>query len=201
MKPIIICIAGGSGSGKTTLADKIKEQYINQVLIIKLDDYYKDQSHLSFDEREKTNYDHPDAFDYDLFSKQIIMLKNNEPIKKPIYDFPCHNRSNKTEEIEAKRIIIIEGIYVLADERIRNLADILIYVDTDADVRFIRRLKRDMKERGRTMDSVINQYLSTVKPMHDQFIEPSKKYAHIIIPEGYNDVALDLLMSKIKSIL
>ncbi|MCD8027631.1 MAG: uridine kinase [Erysipelotrichaceae bacterium] len=201
---VIIGIAGGSASGKTSIAlqlyDYFKGQH--QVRIIKQDDYYKDQSHLSFEERVKTNYDHPFAFDTDLLVHQLKQLKNKETIEKPTYDYTLHTRSDVTETVEGRDVIIVEGIFVLAEEKVRDICDILVYVDTASDIRFIRRLKRDIEERGRSLDSVCNQYLNTVRPMHETFIEPSKKYAHIIIPEGGNNyVAIDLLITKIKSIV
>ena len=154
------------------------------------------------EERVKTNYDHPFAFDNDLLVSDLRKLKQKQRIEKPTYDYAKHTRSDITEVIEDRDVIILEGIFVLAEEEVRNLCDILIYVDTDADIRFIRRLRRDVEERARTVDSVCNQYLETVRPMHEQFIEPSKKYAHIIIPEGgTNTVAIDLLITKISSIL
>ena len=200
----IIAIAGGSASGKTTIASQLYDYFKgqHQVVVIRMDDYYKDQSHLTMEERQKTNYDHPHAFDNELFVQHIQQLKEGFSIEKPTYDYAMHNRSNKIEIIEPRDILILEGIFVLAEERIRELADILIYVDTESDVRFIRRLKRDVLERGRTVDSVCEQYLTTVKPMHDQFVEPSKKYAHMIIPEGGNNhVAVDILITKMKSFL
>ena len=200
----VIAIAGGSASGKTTIANQLYDYFKGQhnVVIIRQDDYYKDQSHLSMEERVKTNYDHPFAFDNDLFVSHIKQLKQRCSIEKPTYDYAMHNRSTKVEIVEPRDIIILEGIFVLAEEKIREISDILIYVDTESDVRFIRRLKRDVEERGRSVDSVCNQYLSTVKPMHDQFIEPSKKYAHMIIPEGGNNhVAVDILITKMKSLL
>lgn len=203
-KAIIIGIAGGSASGKTSIALQLYDFFKgnHQVRIIKQDDYYKDQSHLSFEERTKTNYDHPFAFDTDLLVEQLAQLKNKQTIQKPTYDYTQHTRSTITETVEGRDVIILEGIFVLAEEAVRKMCDILVYVDTDSDIRFIRRLKRDIKERGRSLDSVCNQYLNTVRPMHEQFIEPSKKYAHIIIPEGGNNhVAVDLLMTKIKSIV
>ncbi|MCD7949964.1 MAG: uridine kinase [Erysipelotrichaceae bacterium] len=201
---VIIGIAGGSASGKTSIAlqlyDYFKGQH--QVRIIKQDDYYKDQSNLSFEERVKTNYDHPFAFDTDLLVEQLKQLKNKETIEKPTYDYTLHTHSDITETVEGRDVIIVEGIFVLAEEKVRDICDILVYVDTASDIRFIRRLKRDIEERGRSLDSVCNQYLNTVRPMHETFIEPSKKYAHIIIPEGGNNyVAIDLLITKIKSIV
>ena len=201
---IIIGIAGGSASGKTSIAMQLYDYFKgnHKVKIIKQDDYYKDQSHLTFEERVKTNYDHPLAFDTDLLVDHLKKLKNKETIEKPTYDYTLHTRSNITETVEGRDVIILEGIFVLAEEKVRALCDILVYVDTASDIRFIRRLKRDIEERGRSVDSVCNQYLNTVRPMHERFIEPSKKYAHIIIPEGgSNHVAVDLLITKIKSIV
>lgn len=201
---IIIGIAGGSASGKISIAMQLYDYFKgnHKVKIIKQDDYYKDQSHLTFEERVKTNYDHPLAFDTDLLVDHLKKLKNKETIEKPTYDYTLHTRSNITETVEGRDVIILEGIFVLAEEKVRALCDILVYVDTASDIRFIRRLKRDIEERGRSVDSVCNQYLNTVRPMHEQFIEPSKKYAHIIIPEGgSNHVAVDLLITKIKSIV
>lgn len=201
---VIIGIAGGSASGKTSIAKQLYDYFKghHKVKILKQDDYYKDQSHLSFEERAKTNYDHPFAFDTDLLVEHLKKLKKKERIEKPTYDYTLHTRSSVTEVIEKRDVIILEGIFVLAEPSIRELCDILVYVDTDSDIRFIRRLKRDIEERGRSLQSVCDQYLTTVRPMHEQFIEPSKKYAHIIIPEGgSNLVAVDLLTTKIKSII
>lgn len=203
-KTVIIGIAGGSASGKTSIARQLYEafQEYQKVTIIKQDDYYKDQGHLSMEERVKTNYDHPFAFDTDLLVEQLQQLKNNQTINKPTYDYTLHTRSEVCETIEPRDVILLEGIFVLAEEKIRDICDILVYVDTDSDIRFIRRLKRDMNERGRSLDSICQQYLNTVRPMHEQFIEPSKKYAHLIIPEGgQNQVAIDVLITKIKSII
>ena len=201
---VIIGIAGRSASGKTSIAKQLYDYFKghHKVKILKQDDYYKDQSHLSFEERAKTNYDHPFAFDTDLLVEHLKKLKKKERIEKPTYDYTLHTRSSITEVIEKRDVIILEGIFVLAEPSIRELCDILVYVDTDSDIRFIRRLKRDIEERGRSLQSVCEQYLTTVRPMHEQFIEPSKKYAHIIIPEGgSNHVAVDLLTTKIKSII
>jgi uridine kinase len=201
---VIIGITGGSASGKTSIAKQLYQAFQghHKVAIIKQDDYYKDQSHLTMEERIKTNYDHPFAFDTDLLVQQLQDLKNHQSIEKPIYDYSLHTRCQRTEKIPARDVIILEGIFVLAEARVREMCDILVYVDTESDIRFIRRLKRDMEERGRSLNSVCQQYLTTVKPMHDQFIEPSKKYAHVIIPEGgENQVAVNLLLTKIKSII
>lgn len=202
-KPILIGITGGTGSGKSTVSRKILN-FIHEVnvTIIEQDSYYRAQSHLTFDERVDTNYDHPFAFDNNLLLQHLKDLLNNKPIEKPIYDFENHTRKEETIRVCPKKIIILEGILILNDEDIRNLCDIKIFVDTDSDVRVIRRILRDIKERGRTLDSVIEQYLNTVRPAHLQFVDPSKKYADIIIPEGgYNKVAIDIIVTKIDSIL
>jgi len=204
MKPVIIGIAGGSASGKSSIAKRLKNQFDRNrsVVIIRMDDYYKDQSNKTMEERVKTNYDHPFAFDIDLLMQQLIELQNGNTIKKPIYDFVNHTRSNEIEVIEPCDVIVLEGLFVLEDERIRSVLDIKLFVDTDADIRFIRRLMRDVEERGRTLDSVVTQYTTTVRVMHDLFIEPSKRYADVIIPEGgKNEVAIDLLNTKISSII
>ena len=201
---IIIGIAGGSASGKTSIAKAVYEYFkgSHKTCIIKQDDYYKDQSHLSFEERVKTNYDHPFAFDNDLLVEQLHELKKGNTVAKPTYDYTIHNRSDVVETITPRDVYILEGLFVLYDENIRQLCDILVFVETDADIRFIRRLRRDIEERGRSLDSVCEQYLNTVRPMHEQFVEPSKKYAHIIIPEGgTNTVAIDLLITKIASVI
>lgn len=204
MKPIVIGIAGGSASGKTSVARKIKETFgdSQSVTIIRQDDYYKNQSDLLMEERVKTNYDHPFAFDNDLLVEQINSLLQGEKIEKPVYDFVNHTRSNQTEIIMPCDVIVLEGLFVLENESLRPLLDIKLFVDTDADVRFIRRLKRDVEDRGRTLNSVINQYMTTVRDMHSSFVESSKRYADVIIPEGgKNEVAIDLLTTKISSII
>lgn len=202
-KPVVIGVCGGTGSGKSTVAKAIfKSLPAENILIIEQDAYYRDQSTMSYEERVKTNYDHPLAFDTDLLIKHIGMLCEGKTIEKPVYNFSIHNREERTITVESRDIIIIEGIMILEDERLRNLMDIKIFVDTDADVRIIRRITRDINERGRTLDSVIDQYLTTVKPAHEQFIEPMKKYADIIIPEGgYNKVAIDLMSTKVMAII
>ena len=203
-KPVIIGIAGGSASGKTTIARKIIETFenTNSITIIKEDDYYNDQSNMSFEDRKKTNYDHPLAFDHELMRFQLLELMNNRIIEKPTYDYTTHNRSTVTEIVEPKDVIIVEGLFVLEEKEIRDLLDIKVFVDTPNDVRFIRRLVRDINERRRVLENIIEQWLTTVRVMHEEFIEPSKKYADVIIPEGGgNSVGIDLLITKINSIL
>lgn len=203
-KTIIIGIAGGSASGKTSISRQLKEAYedTKSVVIIRQDDYYKDQSEKAMEERIKTNYDHPLAFDNDLLVEHLQSLLLGMTIQKPIYDFVEHTRSSEVEEISPSDVLVLEGLFVLEDEQLRDLCDMKLYVDTDADIRFIRRLIRDVKKRGRTLDSVVDQYTSTVRDMHNLFIEPSKRYADIIIPEGgHNMVAIDLLITKISSII
>ena len=200
-KPVIIGIAGGTGSGKSTVAKAIFESLPEKnMAILQQDAYYKDQSDLSLDERVKTNYDHPFAFDTVLLAEHLQELLSGKNIDKPVYDFANHNRAVETVEIQSKDIIILEGILILEDAALRELMDIKIFVDTDADVRIIRRITRDINDRGRTLDSVIEQYLTTVKPAHEQFIEPTKKFADLIIPEGgFNKVAVDVMVSTIKT--
>ncbi|MEM1502248.1 uridine kinase [Domibacillus sp. 8LH] len=202
-KPIVIGVAGGSGSGKTSVARAIHDYFKDgSIMMIEQDYYYKDQSHLTFEERLQTNYDHPLAFDNDLLIEQVNELINGRPVQKPVYDYAQHTRSEETIPLEPNDVIILEGILVLEDERLRDLMDIKLFVDTDADLRFIRRLTRDIKERGRSLDSVIEQYTEVVRPMHNQFIEPTKRYADVIIPiGGENKVAIDLLIAKIQTIL
>lgn len=203
-KPILIGIAGGSASGKTSIANILKENFslTNSINIIRMDDYYKDQSSLTIEERQNTNYDHPLAFDFDFMCTQIKQLLECKPIEKPTYDFTVHNRLDKTEIVNPSDVIILEGLFALYNPEIRELEDIKIFVDTDSDIRIIRRLKRDIAERNRTIESVISQYMSTVKPMHDQFIEPTKKYADVVLPNGKtNTVGIDLISTKINSVL
>lgn len=202
-RPLLIGITGGTGSGKSTVAYEIFHSLPEEsIAIIEQDAYYKDQSELSFEERVRTNYDHPDAFDTPLLIKHLNMLMNGQAIEKPIYNFSLHNRDKATVRVEPRDIIMLEGILILQEVELRNLLDIKIYVDTDPDVRIIRRITRDIRERGRSLESVVNQYMNVVRPMHMQFVEPSKKYADIIIPEGgYNKVAVDIIVTKIRSIL
>ena len=203
MKPLIVAISGGSASGKTTVVEEIVDRLKSvDITVICHDDYYKDQSDLSMEERTKTNYDHPNSLDNAFFVKQLQQLMRGESIEKPIYDFVNHNRKKETILVNPTKVIIIEGILVLEEKTIRDCADVKIFVKCDDDIRFIRRLKRDIEERGRSLDNVINQYLLTVKPMYNRFIEPSSKYADIIIPnDKKHDVAVDFLVAKLKDIL
>ncbi|MEW6725122.1 MAG: uridine kinase [Bacillota bacterium] len=202
-RPILIGLAGGTGSGKTTVAQAIAANLPGESFtIIEQDSYYRDLSHLPFEDRVLVNFDHPAAFDTELLLDQLDRLADGQPIDKPIYDFKTHTRTDRTERVTPKDIIMVEGILVLEDERLRDRFDIKIYVDTDADVRILRRLLRDIRERGRSMESVIEQYLAVVRPMHLRFVEPSKRYADIIIPEGgENRVAIDILVAKIRSVI
>ena len=203
MKPLIIAIAGGSASGKTTVVKEIVERLKSiDITVICHDDYYKDQTHLTMEERVKTNYDHPSSLDNELFVEHLHKLLNGESIEKPIYDFVTHNRKKETLSLKPTKVIFIEGNLVLEEKKIRDCADVKIFVKSDEDIRFIRRLKRDIDERGRSMDNVINQYLSTVKPMFNKYVNPSSRYADIIIPnDNKHDVAVDFLVAKIKDIL
>ncbi|WP_028391901.1 uridine kinase [Bacillus cihuensis] len=202
-KPVVIGVAGGSGSGKTSVTRAIYESFKgHSILLLEQDYYYKDQTDLPFEERLKTNYDHPLAFDNDLLIDHIYKLLGYESIEKPIYDYNNHTRSEEIIHVEPRDVIILEGILILEDERLRNLMDMKLFVDTDADLRILRRMSRDIKERGRSIDSVMDQYINVVRPMHNQFIEPTKRYADIIIPEGgHNHVAIDLMVTKIQTIL
>ncbi|MHC5229513.1 uridine kinase [Enterococcus sp. LJL99] len=202
-RPIVIGVTGGSGSGKTSVSRAIFNHFPeHSIMMLEQDSYYKDQSSLKFEERLSTNYDHPFAFDTDLLIEHLQKLIQYESIEKPVYDYVEHTRSTATVIQEPKEVIILEGILILEDQRLRDLMDIKLYVDTDDDIRIIRRIKRDMDERGRTLDSVIGQYLSVVKPMYHQFIEPTKRYADVIVPEGgENHVAIDLITTKIKDVL
>ncbi len=203
-KRIIIGIAGGSASGKTSLAKRLKREFedTNSVIIIRQDDYYNDQAKMTMDERLKVNYDHPFAFDNNLLAKHLNELRAGRTIERPTYDFIEYTRSDIIELVEPHDVIVVEGLFVLEDESIRKNLDIKVFVDTPADVRFIRRLNRDVRDRGRSLDNVIAQYMNTVRIMHEQFIEPSKRYADVIVPEGgKNEVAVDLLTTKIGSII
>jgi uridine kinase len=201
--PIIIGIGGGTGSGKTTVAKEVRKHFPEEsVVIIHHDSYYLDRSSLPLREREKINYDHPDSFDNRLLMDHLTELREGRPVEKPVYDYETHTRATEAITVRPARIILLEGILVLADDDLRGMMDIKLYVDTDADERFIRRLRRDIVDRGRTVDQVIEQYLKTVRPMHLQFVETSKRYADVIIPEGgQNVVAVDLITTKVRDIL
>ena len=198
-KILIIGIAGGTGSGKTTLMKRIVERFGNVVSVLSHDNYYRRLDHLAFEERCKVNYDEPQALETELMSQHLQLLRQGQAIDCPVYDFAQHNRSEDTVHIEPRQVIIVEGILIFENEALRDLMDIRIFVDTDADIRLCRRIKRDVNKRGRSMESVIEQYQTTVKPMHEKYVEPSKKYAHIVVPEGgKNLVALDMIMGRIR---
>ncbi len=199
MSNIIIGVAGGSASGKTTLVRKLRECFGDEICVVSHDNYYKAHNDLTFDERKILNYDHPDAFDTNLMIEQIKQLSSGNSINCPVYDFTIHNRTKSTILINPTKVIIIEGILVFENEQLRNLMNIKIFVDTDADVRVLRRVVRDVKKRGRTLESVVSQYLGTVKPMYEAFVEPSKRFADIIVPEGgKNLVALDMIIRRVE---
>ena len=202
-RTIIIGVTGGSGSGKTSVSRAIFDQlHGHSLMMLQEDSYYKSQDDVPFEERTKVNYDHPNAFDTDLLIEQLEDLLNWKTIEIPVYDYAAHTRSKEVVVQEPREVIIVEGILTLNDARLRDLMDIKIFVDTDDDIRIIRRIQRDIEERGRTLQSVIDQYLETVKPMYHQFIEPSKRYADIIVPEGgENQVAIDLLVTKVRDII
>ncbi len=196
---LVIGIAGGTGSGKTTLMNKLVEQFGDCVSVLSHDNYYKRQDHLSFEDRCKTNYDEPAAFDTGLMAYHLEQLRRGVAVDCPVYDFTLHNRSDETVHVVPRKVIIVEGILIFENEDLRNLMDIRIFVDTDADVRLCRRIKRDVNKRGRTLESVIQQYQTTVKPMHEKYVEPSKKYANIVVLEGgKNVVALDMIVGRIQ---
>jgi uridine kinase len=203
MDPVIIGVAGGTGSGKTTVAREIlKRAGTEQISLIQHDAYYKDLSDLPLAQRAMMNFDHPDALDNELLIAHLKMLKTGQAVEIPVYDFTTHTRTGETRRVGPNRIILVEGILIFADQALRELMDVKIYVDTEPDIRFIRRLERDLAERGRTMESVIRQYLSTVRPMHEEFVERSKRYADIIIPEGgFNEVAIEMIAARIKALL
>ncbi len=195
----MIGIAGGTGSGKTTITEKIMERFGNNVTVLKHDNYYKAHDSLTYEERSKLNYDHPSSFDTDLLIEHIKLLKEGRDIICPVYDYTVHNRSKDTITISPNKVMIVEGILIFENLELCKLFDIKLFVDADADVRILRRINRDVKERGRSLDSIISQYLTTVKPMHEAFVEPSKKNADLIIPEGgHNEVAIDVILRKIE---
>ena len=200
MDTMVIGIAGGTGSGKTTLTRRLKERFGDNVSVLYHDNYYKRHDEMPYEERCKLNYDHPDAFDTDLMIQDLQALRRGETIYCPVYDYTIHNRGTERLEVHPTKVILVEGILIFENKALRDLMDIKIFVDTYADVRILRRNQRDVKERGRSLDSVVNQYLTTVKPMHEQFVEPSKRCADIIVLEGgHNLVALDMIMERIRS--
>ena len=200
MKPLIIGIAGGTGSGKTTVARKIAEALPEaSVAFLDMDGYYQDYSHLPMDDRRKVNWDHPEAFDLNLFGSHLKALARGEPVDKPEYDFTQHVRSGRTERIMPADVVVVDGILLFADERIRTLFDVKVFVDADADIRLVRRIQRDMSERDRPLEEILEQYLTTVRPMHQQFVEPGKRYADIILPRGgQNAVAIEMIVTTIQ---
>ncbi|MBO5975841.1 MAG: uridine kinase [Oscillospiraceae bacterium] len=202
MEVLTIGIAGGTGSGKTTITRRIVKEFGGDVSVIYHDNYYKAHDEMPYSERCKLNYDHPDAFDTELMIEHIKALKEGKRVLCPVYDYTVHNRSDKTVEISPAKVLIVEGILIFADKQLRDEMDIKLFVDTDADVRILRRIVRDVRDRGRSLESVVNQYLNTVKPMHEQFVEPSKRCADVIIPEGgRNAVALSMVMERIRAYL
>ena len=200
MKPLIIGIAGGSGSGKSTVARKVADALkTSSVAFIDMDAYYKNFAHLPMPERRQVNWDHPDAFDHELLVAHLGQLAAGEPIEKPVYDFVTHTRSDRTVRVSPADVVVIDGILLFADERVRALCDVKVFVDADADVRLIRRIRRDMAQRERPLDEILEQYLSTVQPMHLQFVEPTKRYADVIVPRGgHNEVAIEMIVAKIQ---
>lgn len=199
---IVIGIAGGTCSGKSTLIQKIKDEFGDAITMLSHDFYYKAHNDIPFEERKRLNYDHPDSFDTDLMIEHIRKLMNGESIERPVYDFTIHNRIDETVTVMPSKVIVVEGILIFENRELRDMCDIKVFIDTDADVRIIRRIVRDVSERGRTLESVVTQYLTTVKLMHEQFVEPSKKYVDVIIPEGgYNKVALEMLNERIYALL
>ena len=196
---LVIGIAGGTGSGKTTLMNNLIQRFEGQVTVLSHDNYYRRNDHLTYEERCRINYDEPAALETDLMARHLEQLRRGETIQCPVYDFSQHNRSNETIEISPKSVIIVEGILIFEDQTLRDLMDIKIFVDTDADVRLCRRIKRDVNKRGRTLESVLEQYQTTVKPMHEKYVEPSKKYANLVVLEGgKNWVALDMIVGRIQ---
>jgi uridine kinase len=199
---LIIGIGGGSGSGKTTIAQSIVEAIgHDDVALIQHDAYYRDQTHLPLEQRAKVNYDHPDSLETDLLVEHLEELRSGRPVERPVYDFTVHNRSSETVPVDPRPVVVVEGIMVLYEEALRALMDLKVYVDADADLRIVRRLERDINERGRSFEAVRRQYLETVRPMHLQFVEPSKRYADIVIPEGYNVNAVATVVSMIREVL
>ncbi|MCD8154203.1 MAG: uridine kinase [Clostridiales bacterium] len=201
MKITIVGIAGGTGSGKSTFTNRLKEKFGDQIVVLYHDNYYRRQDDIPFEERKKKNYDHPDSLETDLLIEHVKKLKAGQAIDCPVYDYSQHNRSDRTIHIEPRKVIVIEGILLLADPRLRELLDIKIYVEADADERILRRVVRDVKERGRDIDNIVDQYLTTVKPMHYMYVEPTRATADIVINSGMNNVAFDVLQYKIAHLL
>ena len=201
MKSTIIGIAGGTGSGKSTFTNRLKDAFGSQIAVLYHDNYYRSHDDLPFEKRKKLNYDHPDAFETELLVKHLARLKEGQAVECPVYDYTVHNRSQKTIRVEPKPVILLEGILVLFDERLRDLLDIKVFVDADADERILRRILRDAKERGRDVEGIVTQYLTTVKPMHNLYVEPTRVFADIITNSGMNNIAFDLMEGKIRSIL
>jgi uridine kinase len=200
MKPLVIGVAGGSGSGKSTVSRNVAQALPNHsVAFIDMDAYYLNYAHLPFEERRKINWDHPDAFDWELLLAQLKRLSSGESIEKPVYDFVAHTRSNSTVVVPPAEVVVVDGILLFVDRRIRELCDVKVFVDADADTRLIRRLRRDMVKRGRPLEEILEQYLSTVQPMHLEFVEPSKRYADVIVPRGgHNAIAIEMIVAKIE---
>ncbi len=201
--PYFIGVAGGSGSGKTTVSRRIREMVGNEhIAYIQHDSYYHDHGHLTVEERSAVNYDHPDSLQTSLLVAHLLMLRAGQTVNAPLYDFSTHARRSETQRIEPARIVLVEGILIFVERELRELLDMRIYVDADADIRFIRRIRRDMQERGRSLDSIVQQYMATVRPMHLEFVEPSKRYAHVIVPEGGNNrVAMEMIASRLQAML
>jgi uridine kinase len=200
MKPLIIGIAGGSGSGKSTVARNVAQAlHAETVAFIDMDAYYRNHAHLPLAERRRVNWDHPDAFDWELLVGQLTQLAAGESIEKPVYDFVSHTRSDQTVVVPPAEVVVIDGILLFTEQRVRELCDVKVFVDADADIRLIRRIKRDTTKRGRPLDEIIDQYLTTVQPMHLQFVEPSKRYADVIVPRGgHNSIAIEMIVAKIQ---
>ncbi len=197
---MVIGLAGGTGSGKTTITKKLMQRFGGEVSVIYHDNYYKAHHDMPYEERAKLNYDHPDAFDTDLLVQAVKDLKAGKDVVCPVYDYSIHDRSDKTVIVKSAKVVIVEGILIYASPELRELMDIKLFVDTDADVRILRRIRRDVRDRGRSLESVIDQYLTTVKPMHEQFVEPSKRYADLIIPEGgHNQVAMRMVVARVRA--
>lgn len=201
MKTIVIGIAGGTGSGKSTFTNRLKEEFKDEVAVLYHDNYYRAQDNIPFEERKKVNYDHPDAFETELLLEQLKDLKEGKSIQCPVYDYTRHTRSDQVVTVEPRKVILLEGILVLADEKLRRLMDMKVYVEADADERILRRVIRDVKERGRDIEGVVDQYLTTVKPMHYLYVEPTRALADIVINSGMNEVAFGLVRNNIREIL